>query len=71
MGAPKKATHIVVHRKLYLAGKGKPVHYPVDTEMVLSKEIGDRLIEKGMVKEIGEKKAVDLTAEEPTKKPAE
>lgn len=62
MSANKKATHIVTHKKFYLAVSDKLQHVPAGTEIALDDEVGKRLCEKGRVMKIGEKKAVDLTS---------
>jgi len=59
MGAPKKATHIIVHPNFHLRVNGKLQHVPKGTEVALAaadaKRYGDKVIA------IGEKKAVDIT----------
>ena len=61
MAAPKRATHIVVHPKLFMAVGGKLQHVPKGTEIALAADHAKRLIAKGRVLAIGEQKAVDLT----------
>lgn len=61
MAAPKKATHVVNHRRLYLAVGGQLQHVPAGTEVAMSNEQAKRL--GGKVAKIGEQKAVDLTAD--------
>jgi len=59
MAAPKKPTHVVDHKKLYLAVAGKLQHIPQGTEIVLAEAAAERLGKK--VRKIGEKNAIDLT----------
>lgn len=61
MAAPKKATHVVVHRKQYMAVGGKLQHVPKGTEVALTSEQGRRMSKRGRVLAIGQKEAVDLT----------
>ncbi len=65
MAASKKATHVVVHPKQYLAVGGKLQHVPKGTEIVLSKEQGERMVERKRAVAIGQQKAVDLTKPDP------
>ena len=58
MGAPKKATHVVVHKKLYFRVEGKLQKMPVGSEIVLSDNEGN---DKTKFRKIGDQKAVDLT----------
>lgn len=62
MAAPKRATHLVVHKQLYLSVGGKLQHVKEGSQITLSSEqamkLGDR------VRSITEEKSVDLTAEE-------
>ncbi len=64
MAAPKKATHVVTHRKQYMAVGGKLQHVPKGTEVAMSVEQGKRMVKRGRAMVIGEKKAVDLTSDE-------
>ena len=61
MAAPKKATHVITHRKQYMAVGGKLQHVPEGTEVALSVEQGNRMVKRGRVLAIGQKKSVDLT----------
>ena len=63
MAAPKKATHVVEHKKLYLAVKGKLQHVPAGTEIALDEKAAGQMGKK--VLKLGEKKAVDLTKGDP------
>ncbi|MCK5127633.1 MAG: hypothetical protein KAR42_15355 [candidate division Zixibacteria bacterium] len=63
MAASKKATHVVAHKKLYLAVDGKLQHVPAGTEMVLDAKAAEQMGKKVM--KLGEQKAVDLTKGEP------
>lgn len=67
MAAPKRATHEVVHPKLYMAVKGVLTHVKVGTQLILS-EIQVKSLGK-KVKKLGESKTVDFTSkeEEPAK----
>lgn len=67
MAAPKKATHVVTHRKQYMAVGGKLQHVPKGTEVALSVEHGKSMVKRGRALVIGEQKAVDLTDEKPAK----
>lgn len=63
MGAPKKATHTVVHPKLYMkTGNGSSRHIEAGTEITLSEDQAQKLGNK--VLKIGVKKSVDLTAKD-------
>ena len=62
MAAPKKATHTVVNRKLYMFVAGKTQHIPAGTEITLTGKQAEKLRDK--VKRIGEKKTVDATPAE-------
>lgn len=64
MAAPKKATHVVIHRKQYLSVGGKLQHVPKGTEVALAAKQGERYVKRGRVMAIGEQKAVDLTPDE-------
>ena len=59
MAASKKPTHVVAHKKLYLAVEGKLQHIPQGTEIVLTERIAAGLGKK--VSKLGEQKPVDLT----------
>ncbi len=61
MAAPKKATHVIQHRKQYLSVGGVLQHVPKGTEVALDAKQGDRLAKRGRVLAIGQKAAVDLT----------
>ena len=63
MAAPKKATHVIQHRKQYLSVGGKLQHVPKGTEVALDAKQGARLAKRGRVLVIGEQKAVDLTGD--------
>lgn len=58
--AIKKATHIVIHSKLNLAVGGKMQRMAVGDPITLDNKVGDRLIEKGFIKKIGEKATVEI-----------
>ena len=59
MGAPKRPTHVVAHKKLYMAVEGKLQHMKQGTELVLSDKVAEKLGKK--VRVMGEEDAVDLT----------
>ena len=61
MPAPKKATHVVAHPKLFMAVDGKLQHVPKGTEITLTSTQAKGLVAKGRVLVVGEKKSVDLT----------
>jgi hypothetical protein len=63
MAAPKKATHVMVHPKQYMAVGGTLQHVPKGTEVAMSVEQGKRMVKRGRALVIGEQKAVDLTAD--------
>jgi hypothetical protein len=67
MAAPKKATHVVVHRKLFMAVGGKLQHVKAGTEVTLTPVQAKGLEAKGRVMKIGDQKAVDLTPDESDK----
>ena len=56
-----KSTHVVVHPKQYLAVGGKLQHVPKGSEVALSSKQGERLVKRGRVLAIGQKKVIDLT----------
>lgn len=62
MAAPKKATHIVVHKKLYLAVEGKLQHVKAGSELTLDAKTAKQLGTK--IKKLGEEKAIDLTKDD-------
>ena len=57
--ANKKPTHVVVHKKLYLAVGGKLQQVKVGTQLTLSEEQANRLGKKVM--SIKESKTIDMT----------
>jgi hypothetical protein len=61
MAAPKKATHVMVHPKQYMAVDGVLQRVPKGTEVAMSTEQGKRMVKRGRALVIGEQKAVDLT----------
>ena len=61
--ATKKATHTVVHKKLYLAVSGKLQHVKAGSELTLDDKTAKELGAK--VKHLGEEKAIDLTKDKP------
>lgn len=67
MAAPKKATHVIIHPRLYLSVGGKLQHVAKGTEVALSVDQGKSMVKRGRVLVIGEQKAVDLTDEKPAK----
>lgn len=64
MAAPKKATHVIVHPKQYMAVGGKLQHVPKGTEVAIEAKQGERMVKRGRVMVIGVQKAVDLTADQ-------
>lgn len=64
MAAPKKATHEVIHPKQFLAVGGKLQHVKAGTQLALSEKQAEALEAKGRVRKLGDKKAVDLTADD-------
>lgn len=62
MAGIKKATHTVVHPKLYLAVKGKQQHIKPGTGVTLTELQAQKLRKK--VVRIGEQKSVDATPED-------
>ena len=62
MAAQKKATHIVVHKKLYLAVEGKLQHVKAGSELTLDAKTAKQLGDK--IKKLGEEKAIDLTKDD-------
>jgi len=61
MPAPKKATHVVLHPKQYLAVAGKLQHIPVGTELTMDEKAASGLVTRGRLGKLGGKKTVDLT----------
>lgn len=61
MGAPKKATHVIAHKKQYLMVDGKLTHVPKGTEVTLDLKAAKSLEGKGRVLKIGDSKSIDLT----------
>jgi hypothetical protein len=61
MAAPKKATHVMVHPKQYMAVGGVLQRVKKGTEVAMSVEQGKRMVKRGRALVIGEQKAVDLT----------
>ena len=63
MAAPKRPTHVVVHKKLYLMAEGKLQHIKAGSELVLdpktAKELGNK------IKKLGEEDTIDLTGNKP------
>ena len=61
MGAPKKATHTVVHRRLHLAvgDKGKLQHVEQGSNLALSDKHAESL--GGKVMKIGSQKTIDVS----------
>jgi len=66
MAAPKRPTHVVTHKKLYLMSDGKLQHMAEGTELVLDAKVAKSLGNK--VKKLGEGKTVDLTSEKSEEK---
>lgn len=56
-----KATHVVVHRKLFMRVNSELQHVPKGTELTLTSKQADRLEAAGKVAKIGDKKSVDLS----------
>lgn len=66
MAAPKRPTHVVVHKRLYMKGeKGKLVHFPAGTQLTLSDEQAKKMGK--MVKSLKDGETVDLTSEDDKK----
>ena len=63
MAAPKRHTHRVVHKKLYLMAEGKLQHVKAGTELVLDPKTAKELGSK--IEKLGGKKAIDLTSDAP------
>ena len=55
-----KATHVVTHKRLYMAVKGKLEHFPVGTPLTLTAK--QERLQGGRVAPLGDKETVDLTA---------
>lgn len=56
-----KATHVVVHKKLYLAVDGKLEKIPCGTEVTFTAKQAEKLLAAGKIAKIGEQSSVDLT----------
>ena len=63
MAAPKRMTHVVTHKKLYLMTGGKLQHVVAGTELRLDAKIAKGLGSK--IKKLGEGKQIDLTGDAP------
>lgn len=61
MAGIKKATHVVVHRNLYMSVGGKTQHIEAGTPITLTANQVKQL--RGKVKPMGEKRSVDATPE--------
>ena len=61
MAKQKDATHVVVHKKLYLAVEGKLQHMKAGTELTLDDKTAEQL--GGKIKKIGEGDHIDLTGD--------
>ena len=60
MAAPKRPTHVVVHKRLYMKGdKGKLAHFPAGTQLTLSEDQAKKMGK--MVKSLKDGDTVDLT----------
>lgn len=55
----KKATHVVKHKRLYLAVEGKLTHFPEGKQLTLTKAQADRMGDRVMA--LGSEEATDLT----------
>lgn len=65
MAAPKRPTHVVTHKNLYLAVKGKLQKQEIGTQLTLSDKQAEKMGAK--VASIKEAKTLDLTKDEPEK----
>ena len=63
MAAPKRPTHVVVHKKLYLMAEGKLQHIKAGSELVLDEKTAKELGKK--IKKMGEEETIDLTGNAP------
>lgn len=64
MAAPKRPTHVVVHKRLYMAGgKGELTHFPAGTQLTLSDKQAQKMGKR--VKSMKDADTVDLTASAP------
>jgi hypothetical protein len=70
MAATKKATHVITHRKQYMAVGGKLQHVPAGTEVAFNAKQGDAMEARGRAVKIGAAKALDLSADEKGEAPA-
>ena len=62
MAAPKRMTHVVTHKKLYLMTDGKLQHVVAGTELRLDAKVAKSLGSK--IKKLGEGKQIDLTGDD-------
>lgn len=60
MAAPKRPTHIVTHRSLYLRVEGKLQEMTAGTQLTLSPGQAKKLEKRGMVQSLKEAKSVDF-----------
>ena len=62
MAAPKRATHVVTHARLYLSVNGKLEHFPPGCQLTLSAEQARKLGDR--VESIKQAKSADLTSKD-------
>ena len=70
MAAPKRPTHTVTHKSLYLRVDGKLQEMAVGTQLTLDGKTAKGLVKKGFVANLKEAKTADVggDAEEAAKK---
>jgi hypothetical protein len=65
MAAPKRPTHIVEHKNLFLGVEGKLQHFKKGTELTLTAAQAKKLGAK--VKALGKSSSVDMTDDDKSK----